>query len=287
VPDSWEDGDPINPYLGDDPRETLDRAYDNPATNGLLHCLLPGVPMDFLNANHRSPWGFVRDTDADWNVKVVADEHNLLEWQVGPEHYDDERFFTHLRDLGFETRDQLAAFVHTLASVGEATDYDRDAMATMLATRDPPLADGDPTAADLDAFATAWMQDVHEFATVDHWRDAQDPDRTAFDRRLREFRQDRPWLRRDLGDEETFGYRHPTDGAVLYYGHRVAPDGSAEVLFVGNMEGMTESVTPTDLVGVDGDGWDLAVASPDAEAGAVDEPVRLPNAAMVVFTRSV
>jgi hypothetical protein len=85
VPDSWEDGDPINPYLGETPAETLDRAYDNPATNALIHCLLPGVPMDFLNANFRAPWGFVRDTDESWNVKVVADEHNLVEWQVTEE----------------------------------------------------------------------------------------------------------------------------------------------------------------------------------------------------------
>lgn len=286
VPETWADGDPINPYLGDDPRETLDRAYDNPATNGLIHCLLPGVPMDFLNANHRSPWAFIRDTDADWNVKVVAEEHNFVEWQIAPEHYEDERFFTRLQELGFETRDELASFVHLLDSVGDATDYDRVAMAELLGTRDPPLADGDPTADDLDAFATAWMQDIHEFAMIHHWRETQDPDRTAFDRSLREFRQNRPWLRRDLAGAETFDYRHPTDGTVLYYGHRIAPDQSEELLFVGNMEGIEETVTPTDLADVDSGGWELAVASPDAQGSAADEPVTLPNAAMVVFTRS-
>lgn len=241
--------------------------------------------MDFLNANHRAPWGFVRDTDADWNVKVVTDEHNLVDWQVSPEHYADDRFFGRLKALGFDDRDELAAFVHALASVGAATDYDREAMAAMLATRDPPLADGSPTAADLDEFALAWMRDVHEFANLDHWQDAQDPDRTAFDRRLREFRQERPWLRRDLREAGTFDYRHPTDGSVVYYGHRIAPDESEELLFVGNMEGMTETVTPTELAGVDAEGWELVVASPDIEVTAADEPVTLPNSATVVFSR--
>jgi hypothetical protein len=283
VPDSWEDGNPINPYLGDDPRETLDRAYDNPATNALMYCLLPGVPMDFLNANHRAPWGFVRDTDPTWNVKVVADEHNLVDWHVADAHFDDDRFFERLAGLGFGDRDELADFAHTLASVGEATDYDVEAMATMLAATDPPLGDGDPTPADLEAFGYAWMRDVAAFATLDHWRDAQDPDRTAFDRRIREFRHERPWLRRDVGDDETFGYRHPTDATVLYYGHRRGPD--EELLFVANMEGEAETVTPTDLVGVDADGWTLAVASPGLETPAADEPVGLENAAVVVFTR--
>ncbi|WP_255196346.1 glucosylglycerol hydrolase [Halorarius litoreus] len=283
VPDSWEDGDPINPYLGENPRETLDRAYDNPATNALMHCFLPGVPMDFLNANHRGPWGFVRDTDEDWNVKVVADEHNLVEWQVADEHFDDERFFSRIKSLGFESRDDLAEFVHAMARVGEATDFDHAAMAEMLTALDVPLGDGEPTAADLQAFSFAWMRDVHEFATLDHWRDAQDPERTAFDRAVREFRHERPWLRHDLTDEETFGYRHPTDGTVVYYGHRVGPD--EELLFVANMEGMETTVTPTDLVGVAGDGWEVALTAPDAEVEVADGPVTLPNAAMVVFSR--
>jgi hypothetical protein len=51
------------------------------------------------------------------------------------------------------------------------------------------------------------------------------------------------------------------------------------------MEGEAETVTPTDLVGVDADGWTLAVASPGLETPAADEPVGLENAAVVVFTR--
>ena len=312
VPESWE-GDPINRYLGDDAPEIIDRAYDNPATNALLHCLLPGVPMDFLNANARGPWGFVRDTDAEWNVKVVADEHNLLDWQVRPEHYDDDRFFARLKAMGFETRDQLDEFVKALAATVEPTDYDREAMAVLLSALDLAI---DPTAADLDRFADAWMRDVADFANLGHWRDRQDPERTGFARCVREFRQARPWLRESMrlpdapdveaavtadaagdasGDADAatdrFGYRHPADGSVVYYGLRESPDGGERVLFVGNMEGAATTVTPATLLDdaeLDPAAFDAALVAPGvttrrAEAPRVDGSIELANGEAVVF----
>jgi hypothetical protein len=275
---------PVNPYLGETLPDTLDEAYDNPAANMLMHCFMPGVPMDFLNANMRTPWGFVRDTDEPWNVKVVADEHNFVDWQLREGDFEDERFFHRLKELGFETTTQVETFIRALADVVDATDYDLETMAAMLAAMDTPLEEPDPDA--LRAFGLAWMRDVHDFATVTHWTDAQDPDRTAFDLAVREFRHERPWLRDDLSDGETFTYQHPTEGTVLYYGHRVAPDGDEELLFVANMEGVPVEVTPTDLVDVSTDGWSVEIASADAETGDADEDVRLPNAAAVVFSRS-
>ncbi|WP_348608296.1 glucosylglycerol hydrolase [Halobaculum rarum] len=321
VPESWE-GDPINRYLGDSAPEILDRAYDNPATSALLHCLLPGVPMDFLNANARGPWGFVRDTDAEWNVKVVADEHNLLDWQVRPEHYDDERFFTRLKAMGFGTREQLDEFAKALAATVEPTDYDRETMAALLSALDLPI---DPTAADLDRFADAWMRDVAEFANLGHWRDTQDLERTRFARRVREFRQARPWLRESMrlpdapdveaavtanaaGETATaapgadaagtdaeatdrFDYRHPTDGSVVYYGLRESPGGDERVLFVGNMEGAATTVTPAALLDdaeLDPAAFDAALVAPGITARreappTVDEPFELANGEAVVF----
>ncbi|WP_284013396.1 glucosylglycerol hydrolase [Halobaculum litoreum] len=303
VPESWE-GDPINRYLGDSAPEIIDRAYDNPATNALLHTLLPGVPMDFLNANARGPWGFVRDTDAEWNVKVVADEHNLLDWQVREGDYDDDRFFTRLKALGFGTREELDAFVKALAATIEPTDYDSEAMCAMLEPLDPPM---DLTPANLDAFADAWMRDVADFANLGHWRDAQDAERTGFARRVREFRQERPWLREsmrlpDAPDDEgpvtadaaeatdRFGYRNPANGSVVYYGLRESPAGDERVLFVGNMEGAPTAVTPADLVDADLDpaAFEAALVAPGVAEGreappALDEAVELANGQAVVF----
>ncbi|WP_277555336.1 glucosylglycerol hydrolase [Halobaculum limi] len=304
VPESWE-GDPINRYLGDSAPEIIDRAYDNPATNALLHCLLPGVPMDFLNANARGPWGFIRDTDAAWNVKVVADEHNLVDWQVREEDYDDDRFFQRLKAMGFETREELDDFVKALASTVDPTDYDRETMATMLSALDLAI---EPDAEDLDRFADAWMRDVADFANLANWTDDQDAERTAFNRRVREFRQDRPWLREsmrlpDAPDEEgpgiapadaeatdRFGYRNPANGSVVYYGLRESPNGDERVLFVGNMEGAPESVTPADLVDAELDpaAFEAELVAPGVAAEretppAVDEAVTLANGQAVVF----
>ncbi|MEF8868370.1 MAG: glucosylglycerol hydrolase [Haloarculaceae archaeon] len=284
VQTSWED-DPINPHLGETPQEIIDEAYDSPAANALMHCFLPGVPMDFLNANFRAPWGFVRDTDAPWNVKVVADEHNVAEWQVRDRDYREDRHFPRLKDLGFEDPGTLRWFMHTLYDTVSATDFDLERMAAMLAPLDPPLGDGDPTPADLQSFGYAWMRDFHEFADLGQWADRQDDARTAFDRAVRSFRHERPWLRADLGNRDAFDYRHPADGTVLYYGHRTAPDGSESLLFVANMEGVAATETPTDLQieGLPTEGWELALASPGVGAVAADEPVTLENGEVVVF----
>ncbi|MFC6794588.1 glucosylglycerol hydrolase [Halobaculum halobium] len=321
VPESWE-GDPINRYLGDSAPEIIDRAYDNPATNALLHCLLPGVPMDFLNANARGPWGFVRDTDAEWNVKVVADEHNLLDWQVTADQYAEDGHFCRLKQLGFETREELDGFVKALATTVEPTDYDREAMAAMLSVLDL-AADPDPEF--LDRFADAWMRDVADFANLGHWRDAQDPERTGFARRVREFRQAHPWLREsmrlpDPPAEETvaeahvaaggaaaseraegesqegdapdrFGYRHPADGSVVYYGLRKSPAGDVRVLFAGNMEGASTTVTPAELfddASPDPAAFAPALVAPGVakrreDSPTVDAPIELANGEAVVF----
>ncbi|MEF8886152.1 MAG: glucosylglycerol hydrolase, partial [Haloarculaceae archaeon] len=248
LPEGWE-GTPINPYLGEDGPAIIDEAYDQPSTVMLLHAFLPGVPMDFLNANARAPWSFVRDTDAEWHVKVVAEEDNFLDWHVPADLYDDERFFQRLKGLGIDDRDDLDGFVGALRDLGEATDWDTAAMATAVDAVGSPLDAETVTAAALDRFAECWMADVSEFANLDHWLGDLDDDRVAFTHRVREFRQGRPWLRTDVDVDgpEVFAYRHPVDGTVVYYGFRESPTGDEQLLFAGNMEGAECTVDPTAL----------------------------------------
>ncbi len=283
VGESW-DATQENPYLADSLPGTIERAYDNPASNALFYCFLPGVPMDFTHANARAPWYFVRDTDPDWNVKVVGESAYFVDWRVSAERYDDLDQFTRLKELGFDDREQLREFGHALASVGEATDYDRDLMATMLGAMDWPLGD-DVDAAALETFALAWMRDVADFCNLAHYEDEQDPDRTAFDLDVREFRHDRPWLRRDLRADDEFSYAHPTDQTVLYYGQRSDPGGAEQLLFVANMEGRPATVVPADLADVARGGWELAVATPGCEDAVAAEPVTLTDSDVVVFSR--
>jgi hypothetical protein len=290
---------PVNPYLGDDLPDVLDEAYDNAATTMFFYCVAPGVPMDFVHANARAPWGFVRDTDAKWNVKVVADESHFVDWQLRSEEFDDPEHFRRVKRLGFDDDEALGEFMNALSATVDSTDYDLDAMAEMLSALDTPLAgedgaDGedDLTPNDLEAFGYAWMRDVHDFANLSHWAAEQDDERTAFRLRTRRFRRERPWLRKDLRESDFFTYRHPADGTVLYYGFRESPEGDEQLLFAANMEGVPADVSPAalDVPGLPTDGWTVELAAPalDAERGdraTADDPVTLPNATGVVWTR--
>ncbi|MDS0299023.1 hypothetical protein NDI76_09725 [Halogeometricum sp. S1BR25-6] len=288
---------PVNPYLGEDYPETLDAAYDNPAAAMLFHCFLPGVPMDFVNANMRAPWGFVRDTDPEWNVKVVAEEANFLYWQLREEEFESPTHFRRVKDLGFDSLDSLHSFMDALAGAVEATEYDLDAMAAMLSALEHPLGgrgdgDEDLSPTDLDAYADAWMRDVYEFANLSHWRDEQSEERTANRFAVREFRHDRAWLRDDLRDEDYFTYRHPTEGTVLYYGFRTAPDRAEQLLFAANMEGVPVDVSPDALAAdaaedanapeIPTEGWDPALTAPDVDDAG---EVTLANADAIVWRR--
>jgi hypothetical protein len=241
----------------------------------------------------RAPWGFVRDTDHEWNVKVVSEESNFVFWQLRPEAFRDPEQFRRLKRLGFESRAGIETFMRALAGAVDATDHDLEATAAMVSAVDQPLGD-DLSAADLREYADAWMRDVHEFANLSHWLDAQDDERTAFDLAVREFRHERPWLRADVdfAAGEAFGYRHPTDGTVLYYVLRESPAGDEQVLFAGNMEGVPVEVSPSvlaaeiDALDADTGGWDVALAAPDVRRRHGGSAFTVDNGQAVVWTRS-
>jgi hypothetical protein len=274
----------INRYLGDTDPDKLDRAYNNPASTVLFDAFMPGCPMDFTHANMRAPWGFVRDTDAVWNLKVLAEEQNFPEWQIRPEQFRQDEHFRRLKEWGFEERDELTEFLSLLADALNMTEYDKSEIATLLNTLGTSVGDSF-TVAELEQLGRDWMRDVAEFANLAHWHDTQDDDRTTFDLAVRQFRHDHPWVTGNLTAEDTLGYVYPTDGTVLYYGHRSAPDGSEELLFVATMEGVAETVTPTELVDVDGDGWEVALASPGLTVDSADEPVELADSEVALFVR--
>ncbi|MDS0284248.1 glucosylglycerol hydrolase [Haloarcula onubensis] len=274
----------INRYLGDSEPEKLDRAYNNPASTVLFHAFLPGCPMDFTHANMRAPWGFVRDTDAVWNLKVLAEEENFPAWQIRPEQFHDDAHFERLKEWGFEERDELSDFLDLLARAVEMTDYDKAEIATLLNTMGTPIGE-EFTVEELEQLGRDWMRDVADFANLAHWHDQQGDERTAFDLAVREFRQGHDWVVGDLTDGDTLDYVYPTDGTVLYYGHRTAPDGGEELLFVGNMEGVAERVVPTDLADVSDDGWELALSSPGLDVDGAADPLELADSEVALFVR--
>ena len=278
----------INTFLGDSLPEIIENAYDNPAANMLTYGVFPGVPMDFLHAFMRAPWSFIRNTDDRYGVKVASEEARFLDWRVTEEQYDDDRHFQRLKALGFEQRGGLHRFMHALDHAVRLTDYDLDSMVPVLNAITPEL-DGPHRSVDgLKTVARAWMDDLRDYCTVTHHTGRLDADRTAFNRELRQFRSDHPWLKDSVEGADVLRYREPAEGTILFGSMRTAPDGDARVLFVGNMEGAATTVTPTDFLPEAADtDWTPAVLAPEVDPDArANAPITLPNSRAVLFVGS-
>ena len=86
--------------------------------------------MDFINCTQRAPWGFLRNTDDRYGVKVVSEEAGgFLDWQIIPETYDWPELFPRLKAMGFSKLGELRQFVRGLCDAIEDTHYDLDEVA--------------------------------------------------------------------------------------------------------------------------------------------------------------
>ncbi|MEL7349779.1 MAG: glucosylglycerol hydrolase, partial [Pseudomonadota bacterium] len=278
----------VNTRLGETSMEILDKAYDNPAVWLLTYAVLPGVPMDFLNASARASWGFIRNQDDRYGVKVVAEEAISLKWQVDEYAYSVPGAFTRLKAMGFETRDDLARFLEFLPALVEVTDYDLDVIATLLNAVDPPLRGPAPvTVPGLKAIARAWMDDMHDYCNVSGYFDGLSDAQTQFTFDLRRFRRARPWLRQNLAPRDVLDYTRPIDGTALLTGLRRGPDGE-EVLTLVHMEGAAVTASSAlDLAGPAGEGmgWQLALRTPPIGADYQGGEITLKDSMGLVFTR--
>lgn len=279
----------VNTRLGDTRMEILDRAYDNPAVSMITYAVFPGVPMDFLNASARASWGFIRNQDDQYGVKVVAEEAISLKWQVDNYSYSIPMAFRRLKAMGFEDRASLVRFMEFLPALVEVTDYDLDVIAKLLNEVDPPLAGPAPfTVPILKEIARAWMDDMHDYCNVSGYEAALSESQTAFNLGLREFRHARPWLRENLGPEDVYEYREPVDGRVLFATLRHGPDGE-QVFAVAHLEGgAMENFDPLfmPIRGLAGDGWNVALRTPPIGGDYIGGPLTLSDSMGVLYTRS-
>lgn len=278
----------INTRLGETRMEILDKGYDNPAASLLSYATLPGVPMDFLNATARASWGFIRNQDDRYGVKVVAEEAISLKWQVDEYRYSVPGNFGRLKELGFETREELARFMEFLPALVEVTEYDLDEIARMLNGAEPPLAGPQSYSVEhLKTIARAWMDDMHDYCNVSHSLSALDPSQTRFMHDLRNFRRANPWLRRNLGAADRFEYMKPLEGRTVFTALRHGPDGQ-QLLTVTHMEGVeTPDFDPTALpiAGPDGAPWTLVLRTPGIGSDYTGGPIVLRDSMGLVFTR--
>lgn len=277
----------INRRLGDTLQKIMDEAYDNPATTMMFYAMLPGVPMDFIHALCRAPWAFVRNTDDQYGVKIGAEEHRVLYWQVDEDSYCKEQFFLRLKALGYTDVEELRRFWDTLASAVAATNYDLEAIVRMLSSVTPSLAGPPLSVPMLKRIARDWMDDLHDYCNVAHHIDRVEQQRATFNLGLREFRRRRPWLMNNLGEGELFTRRTPTNGSVVFYGLRRSPSDDEQILFVANMEGAPAMVIPTRLPipNLYRDGWRVHLTAPGVELDSPDSPVILHNSQSVLLTR--
>ncbi|SNR27614.1 glucosylglycerol hydrolase [Puniceibacterium sediminis] len=277
----------INTGLGHSRMEILDKAYDNPAVHTLTYAALPGVPMDFLNAMARSSWGFIRNQDDKYGVKVVAEEAISLKWQVDEYSYSIPSNFRRLKELGYETRADLARFCEFLPALVEVTGYDLEDIARLLNATDPKLAGPHYTVATLKQVARAWMDDMHDYCNISHSLPGLDPVQSAYTLALRNFRAARPWLRDNYGPRDRFGYVEPLNGRTLFTSLRHGPDGE-QVYSVLHMEGKpTPDIDPLLLgvPGTEGFGWHCALRSPGIGPDYLSGPIVLRDSMALVFTR--
>ncbi|MCG8366587.1 MAG: alpha-amylase [Pseudanabaenales cyanobacterium] len=277
----------INWNLGKTLPQVIRRAYNNPATQLWVHGFSPGLPMDFLNSNVGTPWGFFRNTDDRYGVKVASEEVGFLEWQIEPEMYLEADTFPRLKKLGFSDFDQLVDFAKALREAMVETDYDLEAVAQICQhclgeVKDdevceiPPLGElNEPNLprflATLDVpklktFAMAFMEDGHDLCNVTRYAEEVDPNLSRFGLALREYRRRHPWLRENLTGRDRFN-RISDDQRTLFYGmrsqlHPISNVGAEQVVMIAHMGGEPMTVTLGDWLQLDMTQWQVAIATP-------------------------
>ncbi len=246
----------INRRLGNTLPDILCNAYDHVGFNLLFHAFLPGVPMDFINTNVRAPWGFIRNTDDRYAVKVMEEEWRSVIWQIDVDTYRRPDFFIRLKELGFLTFADLEYFMHNLARSMLVTQNDVTRVAQSFDSLVPAVAGPKPLDVPaIGAIARAWMDDMHAYANVAQHREKLDPAQTAAMLAVRRFRQDNPWLAGNLADSDLFYYRRPVGGTVLVAGLRRHPENTRQVLLLLNLEGEPATLNVAELMPQAGSDW--------------------------------
>jgi hypothetical protein len=280
---------PINWNLGSSLVEVLNNAYDNPAITLWVLGFSPGLPMEFLNAHFRGGWGFFRNTDERYAVKVVSEEAGVLDWQVDEDLYGQPHFFQALKNLGFTELGPLRGFTRALQVAMSQTHYDLDTIAEVCQRclgRDSDACEPGsiedlkhPTVPSflegldilkLQQFAKAFMKDIHEFANVSHWHANLRAEQVAFNLALRRFRLKHPWLTKNLSGTDRFN--HISDeNHTLFYGLRTQPTEGSEKLtqlaMITHMGGKPATATLGDWLQLDLEEWQVVFKTPGLEVG--------------------
>ena len=269
----------INWHLGKTLPEILRQAYDNPAINTWVYGFSPGLPMDFINATMHAPWMFFRNTDEQYGVKVVSEEIGFLAWQVTPELYKKPHAFPRLKAQGFKQLKQLQEFGQALHLAMIQQDYNLAAVLEILRSCtethcivELPLLKELMRGGmvrflkklDLDRlknFALMFMEDCYQLCNISYYTADLDPKQTEFNLALRQFRHQHPWLAANITEGDHFD-RITEGNRTIFYGVRYAPDSKEGVAMISHLEGSAMTINLADLLGLDLENWQIAIASP-------------------------
>ncbi len=275
----------LNNQWGDSLSEILHNAYDNPAVTSWVYGFSPGLPMDFINATLRAPWMFFRNTDERYGVKVASEEMGFLDWQITPEIYQQSWSFKRLKSLGFESLEQLKEFGHALAHSMEQKEYDLDdvvAACQACLEEDSPHSSCDITTPlaklnrpdmvkflenlnvnRLKQFAYMFMEDAYDACNVSFYKKSLKPGHAQFNLRLREFRHQNSWLRKNLMESDVFN-KFTFGDRMVFYGVRSNPDNvDDQIAMVSHLEGNPVEVMLGDWLPLNPKEWKVMITSPD------------------------
>ncbi len=224
---------PINIFFGEQPNQIFHRGYNGPATK-LLENFLPGIPMDFVQANVAAPWLFMRNTDEQWGLKVVSEEALFVNWFLDEEKYKKDFAFRRLKNTRFQQFIHLKNFINDLPSIVKITNYDWDEMLKVINVFAPDRYPIFSHKSELQQFANNFMEDAHDFCNVFYYQNqVESADYFLF---LRKLKQRNLWLRKNLCQkskiEQLYYY-----GATVYCIERAHPEDDSCWTFYGNMEG--------------------------------------------------
>lgn len=269
----------INWNLGKTLPEVLKNAYDNPATQLWVYGFAPGLPMDFINVLMHAGWGFFRNTDERYGVKVVSEEKGFLDWQVPPERYQHPDLFIGLKSLGFNHYDQLVQFLLVLNRTMTETEYDVEQVALLCQQEladSPDYADfvDQLDVAALRQFAMAFMEDKHEYCRVCHSVDDLDPRRVDFNYRLRQYRRANSWLRNNLSGMDRFNRLNEGDRTIFAgirsNGYNGFP-ATKQVALITHMGGSPVQATPADWLQLDLPNWQVKLMTPGLAIESIED----------------
>lgn len=279
----------INKLLGNSPKQIVQNAYNNPSVALLFHGFLPGIPMDFLNSLSHSPWCFFRNTDTESALRVIAEETYFQSWQVSEGEFQSTYHFRNLKHLGFDTREELHRFIELLNAYLKFSNQDTGRVIQLLNTTDPVPGITEWNRDKLDQFADAWITDVSAFCNIETHRGSIKEEKAIFNARVRKFRQDNPWLRRNLTGKEMLAYSEPVDGTVVGYGYREHPGTGQPYAIVANLEGSGKKINLKELKLPTSNftGWIEILSTPGLKTKDPDKPIKLNVSQGVMFTKSI